>query len=200
MTINAVFESWHVGDGNYPPLTVGELVNLSFEFEPEKIQLAGGSPTFRHIGNARYSVVAEAIRVYRDRDGPDLVVFQAGDFSFYSCGDTVKGVKVGATIHAVGTLLLDHYIWVEFLQTYPDPPDLFYDLCVTSILKVQIPERFISRQGSGKSWPTCVELSEVDANSVQRLETMDGQPFDEEFYIVEFERIDSGENIPRTFL
>ena len=44
-----------------------------------------------------------------------------------------------------GTLLLDHYIdhylQVEYLDTYPDPPDLFYSLRVTRIRKVAVPER-----------------------------------------------------------
>lgn len=34
MQVTAIFESWHIGDGNDPPLTRGALVRLSFELEP----------------------------------------------------------------------------------------------------------------------------------------------------------------------
>ncbi|HWS53171.1 MAG TPA: hypothetical protein VN228_03560 [Pyrinomonadaceae bacterium] len=37
MNLTAIFESWHVGDGNYPPLRKGQLVNLSFELEPRGV-------------------------------------------------------------------------------------------------------------------------------------------------------------------
>ena len=33
MDIVAVFQTWHIGDGNYPPLEKEQLVNLSFELE-----------------------------------------------------------------------------------------------------------------------------------------------------------------------
>jgi hypothetical protein len=36
----AVFETWHLGDGNYPPIKSGQLANLSFKVEPDEVKLA----------------------------------------------------------------------------------------------------------------------------------------------------------------
>ena len=96
-----------------------------------------------------------------------------------------------------GTLLLDYYIWVENLARYLNPPDIFFILEVTRIRKVQIPERFIHRSEKGKSGPT--RVSPADFGIVIDLETMVGQKFDEEFYLVDFNEINR-RDVPRTFL
>ena len=100
-----------------------------------------------------------------------------------------------------GTLLLDHYYWVEFLESYEDPPNLFYNLKVSRILRVKIPERFVARHDKGKSLPTRLVPEDYSASLVVELNTMQGQSFDEEFYVIEFDGSGlEGRNIPRTFL
>lgn len=54
MKISAIFESWLMGDGSYPPLKVGQPVNLSFEMRVDDIEPAPASdePHLRQVGNA----------------------------------------------------------------------------------------------------------------------------------------------------
>jgi hypothetical protein len=107
-------------------------------------------------------------------------------------------VTPGTWIEFEGTLMLDHYLWVEFLADYADPPELFYNLRVARIRKVGIPERFVRRHARGISFPTTV--SPTDFNTVEELETMEGQDFTLEFYIIDFDdaRLE-GVKVPRTF-
>ena len=37
MKLCAIFESWNISGGNYPPLRTGQFVNLSFELVPERV-------------------------------------------------------------------------------------------------------------------------------------------------------------------
>jgi hypothetical protein len=84
MELYAVFETWHLGDGNYPALERGMLVNLSFEIEPDQLQRGGPLPSrFEHLGAAEYDFSGEVLRVYRD-DGDPLIVIAASSSSTYS--------------------------------------------------------------------------------------------------------------------
>lgn len=138
MQLTAIFESWHIGDGNYPPLRRGQEVNLSFEVEPSVFDSASGDApdTIAHLGGGDYEFTGTVARRYCQSDEP-LFVIECGDFRFYinrrlqfSAGDRIRGK---------GKLVLDHYLWVEFLERYEDPPDLFYQLVVQRIRRVRIP-------------------------------------------------------------
>lgn len=174
MDLFAVFETWHLGDGNYPALKQGELVNLAFEIEPDELTNADASCSerFRHRGQAEYEFVGKVLRTYGcDTDSDRVVVIQADQFCFYISSPLTIALLVGNKVSGRGTLALDHYLWVEFLSQYPDPPDLFYKLRVTDITRARIPERFISRSGLNISYPTRApseqygpgDLTEVDA-------------------------------------
>ncbi|HSR34515.1 MAG TPA: hypothetical protein VLY63_28430, partial [Anaerolineae bacterium] len=145
MQFSAIFESWLVGDGTYPPLTKGQLVNLSFECETRVLEhaRAGTSPRIEHLGLAECAFSALVLRVYRQSGSVPIAVLDAGRFRFYVHGATVAAFSPGDLLQGDGTILLDHYIWVESLDTYPDPPDIFFNLRVSRIRKVQIPARFI---------------------------------------------------------
>ncbi|MDQ3687891.1 MAG: hypothetical protein M3430_20125 [Acidobacteriota bacterium] len=202
MEFSAIFESWHIGDGNYPPLHKGRLVNLSFELEPRTIEETSlNAPhSFEHLGNGDYRFCGDVIKVY-GREGKDtVVIFESGDFRFYVMSYEVSRYVQGHRYCGEGTLLLDHYYWVEFLREYEDPPNLFYNLEVNRIRKIKIPERFIARHEQGKSFPTRLVPKDYSDSDVEELNTMEGQPFDEEFYVIEFGKYVSEENnIPRTF-
>ena len=154
MQLTAVFESWHIGDGNYPPLHRGQLVRLSFELEASNLAIApvAAGARFEHRGNAEYRGVGRVLRVYRGE--ASIAVIEANGFRFYVNGPVAENLAAGASVEFAGTLLLDHYLWVEFLSRYSDPPDLFYNLRVTRILRVSVPERFIARHSRGKALPT----------------------------------------------
>jgi hypothetical protein len=133
---SAVFETWHLGDGNYLPLHKGMFVNLSL---------------FRHLGEANYQFTGSVLREYKDQDDPEwLIVVECSGFRFYITGSSSQRCRAGQVVHGRGTLLLDHYLWVEFLHQYPDPPDLFYKLRVERIWMNQIPDRYISQSPNAK--------------------------------------------------
>jgi hypothetical protein len=170
MDLFAVFETWHLGDGNYPALKKGELANLSFEIEPDELTNAEASSSerFHHCGHAEYEFTGTVLRTYGcDTDSDRVVVIQADQFRFYISSPLTAGLLAGSKVSGRGTLALDHYLWVEFLSQYPDPPDLFYNLRVAEITRAKIPERFITRSGLNVSYPTRVPseeyVTEVDS-------------------------------------
>ena len=126
MEICAVFETWHLGDGNYPPLKRGQLVYLSFEIEPDELTLAEETAPrrFHHYGQAEYAFTGSVLRVYGEDSSSRIVVVEADQFLFYMNSPLTEGLERGDAISGRGTLALDHYIWVEFLSSYQDPPDL----------------------------------------------------------------------------
>ncbi len=215
LELTAVFESWHIGDGNYPPFHKGMLVNLSFQVEPASVLPAKHNQelAFKHIGNAEYDYCGEVIRNYGGDQRkkfmgmklptinsksakPALAIIDTGGFRFYIENQLVNKYEIGERIRGRGTLLLDYYVWAENFHKNPDPPELFYSLEVTGIRKVTISERFISRNGGYKAMPT--RVSPEDFEIVTELETMDDQGFDEEFYIVDFKETDR-KDLPKTF-
>jgi hypothetical protein len=62
--LTAVFETWHIGDGNYPPLRKGQLVNLSFELEPHSLSKSTflKDSKFEQIKDADYSFAGMVLR------------------------------------------------------------------------------------------------------------------------------------------
>jgi hypothetical protein len=70
--------------------------------------------------------------VYHGEADP-LAMISCGEFRSYVKSPQARGLKQGESVRGAGTLLLDYFIWVEFLGSYPDPPDLFYPLRVTGI-------------------------------------------------------------------
>lgn len=135
----AVFETWHLADGNYPALRTGQLVNLSFEINPhEWAKVDDARPQeFRHLGQGEYDFTGVVLRSYQDESLDPILVIEANQFRFYTNASIGHPLAPGTKLGGRGTLLLDHYLWVEFLANYPDPPDLFYKLRVAEIDRVQ---------------------------------------------------------------
>ena len=80
MQLTAVFETWHIGDGNYPPLRKGQLVNLSFELEPHSLSKSTSlnDSKFAQIKDAEYSFVGTVLRIYPDPPSSPIVVVKPG--------------------------------------------------------------------------------------------------------------------------
>jgi hypothetical protein len=201
MKITAIFESWHIPDGNYPPLRKGQLVNLSFQVEPRKyVEVSRQPEKMQSLGLGEYSLIAKIIRQYPNGDGSALTVFEADNFRFYTEYQEFEKYPVGTYLQIDGPILLDYYIWVEFPQSYANPPNLFYNLKVNKIVKATIPERFIVRHKTGWSMPTRVKLNELEVECLTELETMEGQAFELEFYAIDFDGQGlEEESIPKTF-
>lgn len=203
MRFTAVFETWHIGDGNYPPLHKGQLVNLSFELEPHSLSTNSISEnSFKQIHDAEYEFVGIVMKVYSDPPSGEIVVIEADDFRFfvYTSKRDKFSFKDGDSIEGRGKLLLDHYIWVEFLSRYRDHPDLFYRLRVTKIRSVKIPQSFISRGEKSMAGPTSLSREEYTGAAIREIERMDDGEGDWLFYLVDFDSSDIGPvEIPRTF-
>ncbi|HLJ45604.1 MAG TPA: hypothetical protein VKU01_06335 [Bryobacteraceae bacterium] len=200
MNLTAVFESWHLGDGNYPPLRRGQQVNLSFEIYPFETARgdANHSDSFTHLGGGSYEFKGSILRAYDDDPQEVVMIVQSGDFRFYI--NRPLGLKLGDPVVGRGTLMFDHYLWVEFLDHYPDPPDLFFQLVVHRIRRVQIPERFVTRHERGKSFPASLSPTEYGEKDVTEIETMEGQSFEEAFCLVDLTQEGVSGSIPRTFV
>jgi hypothetical protein len=203
MELFAVFETWHLGDGNYPPLAKGQVVNLSFEIEPDELELveSAARPEFHHLGEARYRFTGSVLRIYGEKNsGARIVVVETERFRFYMHSSKAAAFSRGDVISGGGTLLFDHYLWVEFLSRYPDPPDLFYPLRVADIWRYTLPERFISRsEKGGVAWPTRVESEECGPNDVAEVDAVSNEDF--VHYVLQFSDRDiPAEPVARTFL
>lgn len=201
MKLTAVFEAWHLGDGNYPPLKKGMPVNLSFELQPETIAKTDQrhQEEMKQLEDAEYEFCATVLKIYGGEER--IVVVQMRDFRCYlsSFPSGELELKEGDIVCGHGRLLLDHYIWVEYLHTYEDPPDLFYNLKVKAIRAVRIPESFIHRSEKGYSHACSLKPSEYTSSNTSDVEKMEGESF--AFYIVDFdsEGVET-DKIRRTFL
>jgi hypothetical protein len=201
--LTTIFETWHIPDGNYPPLHKGQLVNLFFELEADVLTKSSSlkDGKFEPIKDAEYSFAGKVLKVYGDSSSDLIVVIQAGDFRFYinSFPKQNPDLNEGDSCEGHGALMLDHYIWVEFLSTYQDPPNLFYSLRVTRIRSVKIPEKFISRYEKGVSGPASLRQEQYSNSMVAEIEQMK----DDEgwlFYLVDLDSSNVGiDKIPLTF-
>lgn len=199
MTITAIFESWHIGDGNYPPLQRGQQVSLSFEMETSQVtRSADCRPMLSHEGGGQYRFAGDVLRVYNDGGSDAITIIEAAGFRFYI--NKSFGLRPGDCVQGQGKLVLDHYIWVENLEEYKDAPDLFYQLRISRIRMVRTPERFISRLPGTKSLPASLRPEHYVPEDVLEIETMEGQPFDEEFYLLDLTDEGVAGPVPKTFL
>ncbi len=85
----------------------------------------------------RYEFIGSVLRTYADNPQDAVTVVRSGDFRFYMNRDV--NLKEGDRVRGSGMLLLDHFVWGEFLARYRDPPDVFYQLSVERIRRVRIP-------------------------------------------------------------
>ena len=161
MRLTTVFEHWHLGDGNYPAFQVGDEVRLSFEMTVDAVASAAhAEPGLVQLRDAEYAVVADVIRRYAEGDAPSFPVLQADWFRFYIAPGDANAFAVGDRVRLRGTLALDHFFWVEFLDQWTDPPDLFYGCRVARIRQVRVPAHLVNRDEWGLSYPASVGPSE----------------------------------------
>lgn len=200
MKLTTVFESWHIGDGNYPPLRKGQQVNLSFEISPTDVDRADSNQddSLVHLGSGQYEFTGSVLRRYANDPQEVVTVVRSGDFRFYI--NHALSLNEGDRVRGSGMLLLDHYLWVEFLDQYKDPPDLFYQLLVERIRRVRIPYPFIALHEHGKAMPTSLAPIDYGPEYVVEIETMEGQAFDEEFYLLDLTDDGICRQVARTFI
>lgn len=197
-TLCATFEEWYLGDGTYPPLHRGQKVNLSFYIHPaDKTITPNEDYLFEQVKHSDYRFCGKMIRNYTDADR-QIIIVDVGDFKFYiEVFDKAFKPSVGQFISGHGTLLLDYYIWVENLSDYPDPPNLFYNFQIDSILRVTIPERFIHRHANGLSSPSSLAPEDYSDSDVHEIEDMRQDHSSTEFYLLNLKFIE--EEVAQTF-
>ncbi len=194
MKLIAILESWVIPDGSYPPFAVGMPVNLSFEMAVRQISInAAAEDSFESNGEGEYSFAGRVLAKYNG--GDPLAVVEASGFRFFLEGTRAQELRPGERVQGLGSLVVDYYIWVEYVNERREAPDLFYNLGVRRIRRVQIPDSLVSRHATGKALPARVAPSEFGA--ITELQTMVGQEFDEEFYLLDLETTDLA--VPRTF-
>jgi hypothetical protein len=171
--LTAIFEDWLLGDGCYPPLHRDQLVNLAFMIESTDLHREHvGESTFESREDATCRLHGIVTWVDSTRSTP-IVALEADGFRCYVESSKVAGWQPGMGVAVEGTLLLDYYIWTEFvIERYPDAPDLFYPLRVTRIRRAYVPETTIVRGERSVASPTSVPLDEVAAEDLQEVETM----------------------------
>ena len=193
MQLTVVFEHWHLGDGNYPAFAVGQEARLSFEFDVTSAELADEAThdELRQLRDAEYEVVGRVIRQYPEGLSSRFPVIESEWLRFYCPTSDASDLPLGSRVRLRGRLALDHYQWVEFLDRYPDPPDLFYPVRVVRIRRVEIPERFID--GSAESWhPTFVGADEYHADDVHEVDMVRDDNERPSFSLIDLEFLPPG--------
>ena len=202
MQITVVFAHWHIGDGNYPPFGVGDEGRLSFELSSRWVETVPEREPdgLRQLRDAEYDIVGRVIRQYDADTDSGLTVIDADGFRFYDAGGWTRDFPVGARIRLHGRLELDHFRWVENLDAYPDPPDLFYGVRVVRVREVQIPERFVHRSSKTLSHPSTLspdDYTAADVRDVAAVSADDGPAFS----LLDLELLAPGDGLQRlTFL
>ena len=193
-----IFEEWYLGDGTYPPLYRGEKVNLSFYISTNDCKISDKQEFyFIQIKDSDYSFSGRVIRNYKENDG-QLIIVDTGTFKFYMEIPREKlSLAVGQFICGSGPLLIDYYAWVENLRNYENHPDLFYNFKVDKIRKVQIPEKFISRNDKAMAYPSSLSPKDYSENDILEIEDMDGDNSNTSFYLLNLKT--TNEQIPKTF-
>ena len=183
MRLVAVFESWHIPDGNYVPFDLRQSARLSFEIDDADLDVSSAR-TSSFVSNDDATCEFEGVVLGRYGG---LTALEAGGFRFYVNGSEADAFDHGTYVRGTGTLALDHYAWFEGVRSFTNPPDLFFETTVVRIRKFSIPERFIDRHPHGKSLPTTLAAEDRSDDNSEDLETMKGQAFDEEFYLLDFD-------------
>jgi hypothetical protein len=199
MKITAIFEHWHLGDGNYPAFAVGDEARLSFELDVLASEPAApdAPESILQLRDAEYEVTARVLRLYDDGLNSPFPVFEAAWLRFYSPSQSVSGLAPGSRVRLRGTFALDHYLWVEFLDRYPDPPDLFYNVRVARVRRVAIPARFVRRGGRFMSHPASIAPGRYDAGDLEETRAVEETGVGPAFSLLDLELLPAGEGPER---
>lgn len=188
MSLNAIFECWTVEDGSYPPLSVGDKVNLSFELKVGHITAGQDRPSFAHLSRADYSFCG-VVRAYYDDPEPTIAI-DAGGVRFFCEGDKVMGLSPGTYVRGEGTLYVDYYGWVEYLTDRAGAPDLFGNFVVARIAVPEIPV-----QPTDAKWDGSTVAAAEESNDLRDVRSTDCST--SHTFILYLEATD--ESVSRTF-
>jgi hypothetical protein len=194
MQLTVVFEHWHLGDGNYPAFAAGDEARLSFELDVTAVNIADEATgdEVRQVRDAEYEIVGCVIRQYQDGISSPFPIVEAGWLRFYCPSSVAANLAVGSRVKLRGHLALDHYLWVEFLDRYPDPPDLFYAVRVTRVRQVRIPSRFVTSSSKSMSHPTVVAPGEYTSDDVREVPSVEDEAEGPSFSLLDLDLLPPG--------
>jgi hypothetical protein len=191
--LEAIVELWFISDENYPHLTVGMKVNLSFEMAMTHV-LPSAETSLVHLGNAEYRFAGEVIQRYEEPE--PIVVIESGGFRFFSEGALAAPLRVGDHIAGDGTLIVDYYGWAELIDERVDAPNIFVNLEIRRIRRIEIPVARTQTRGDRQSYPVRTKIAECD-RIVDVLSTADHDS-NAVFFLLDLAPI--ADNVPRTFI
>lgn len=191
MRIDAIFESWLVGDGNYRPPVIGDTGSLVLEFWSRLSVPGTGRPHIESVGRPEYRVTA-TVTGRHVSDNKLLLTLDAAGLQFYWISDGVgERAEIGVTLTLTGIFKFDHYLWswrsLRREWGSEDPRDLFYDVRVERIRVVRVPERFITRSERVTSGPTIVGPEQYADEDVRDVQSAGDHLASFSFFIVELE-------------
>ena len=203
MRLTVTFETWLIGDGVYPPLARGQLVNIALQLQTSEIRRASQTVAlgWEPLEEAKYRIVAEVLGVFcGDRDEP-TVALDTGGFRMYVENCKLKDLRLRDRIEATGTLGFDYYWWSESVSLEPDAPDLFHKFYIERIRRVPIPTRFIRRSNKSVTSPTRVDASEWESERIEAVATMGDESEAFDFYLLDLDDGPAAAHpVPRTFI
>lgn len=199
MRVMAVFEEWLLGDGVYPLLERGQVINVAFSMDSDTLTEADGAAVdhFTHRGGALCDFCGRVIWTKNEGDVPVMAI-EASGFRFYCASDqfTPQTRLVGS-----GLLCIDYGFWSERIASLPDAPNLFCPMKIARIQQVTIPESFITRLDNGASHPAALSPCDYSVADVVEIVAMNDYSNDEIFFLLECDNADLElAQLPRTFI
>jgi len=108
---------------------------------------------------------------------------------------------VGDRISGAGSLEVDYYIWVEFLEEYKEAPNLFYKMKVERLRKLVIRSTPPMIHWRKASFSERLRGDRYTDAEIQDVTSMNEQGPEDSFYLVDLDdrHVMAGE-VPKTFL
>jgi hypothetical protein len=162
--LTAILEAWTINDGNYPEMSVGMFVNLAFEMSLFRLEREFFGETWTTLGDARYRFSGTVIQRYEEPE--PLVILRASTLAFFSEGEAISDLSVGNTVSGEGVLIVDYYAWTEDLKEREAPADIFYDLVIERIRRLERTMHF-------RHFDQATLISPLGTDERRLLETID---------------------------
>jgi hypothetical protein len=192
MTFTVRFEQWFLDDGLYPPLSVGERINVAIQLMPrvcEADPLAKVEWQPDPSGTCAFS--GKVIAVVRGEPTECVAAINVGPLAFYIEGTGICRWDAGTTVSGQGTLILDYGAWNDAAIRMSGAPDLYRTMIIVGLRRAKA-SAFVRATGDGR----LVERRPryLDAVAVPSMEGATG----DDLFLMDLE-IDNEVAVPKTF-
>jgi hypothetical protein len=192
MIFTVRFEQWFLDDGLYPPLSIGDRINVALQLMPrgcEADPLAKVEWRSDPSGTCAFS--GKVIAVVREEPTEWVAAINVGPLAFYIEGTGICRWDAGTTVSGQGTLILDYGAWNDAATRTPGAPDLYRTMIIVGLLRAKT-SAFVSVTDDGR----LVERrpSYVGGGAVPSMEGATG----DDLFLMDLE-IDNEVAVPKTF-